>query len=61
MVGHIDDGVRRGIEHAITAIAAAIDLRVRVRAYQRRKHHLKNFPSHNFPFVELSVAIAYWH
>jgi hypothetical protein len=50
MIGHVDDSVRRGIERAITAIAAAVDLRVCARAYERREHRLKNFLFHRFSF-----------
>jgi hypothetical protein len=49
VVGHVDDGVRRGIERAITAIAPAVDLRVRAGAQKQqarkdaRPTELKNF------------------
>ena len=39
VVGHVDDGVRRGIERAITAIAPAVDLRqsrVQAAKYERQ-------------------------
>ena len=37
MVGHVDDGVRRGIERAIAAIAAAVHLRVRRQRHEQRQ------------------------
>ena len=50
MVGHVDDGVRRGIERAIAAIAAAVHLRARARAQKHRDHRLKKFLFHRFSF-----------
>lgn len=50
MVGHVDDGVRRGIERAIAAIAAAVHLRVRAKAGEQHDHRLKKFLFHRFSF-----------
>ena len=48
VIGHVNVGVGRGIERAITAIAPAVDLRVRPRAHEQRQRHLKNFLFHRF-------------
>ena len=35
VVGHVDDGVRGGMERAIASIAAAVHLRVNIQRSQR--------------------------
>jgi hypothetical protein len=60
MVGHVDDGVSRGIERAIAAIATAIHLRLRARAHQRHRNSQKNFRFHKFPFTDYCKESSLW-
>jgi hypothetical protein len=59
VVVHINDDARRGIERAIAAIAAAVHLRARAQAQERRNKHLKNYSFHSFPFVKLGEQTDY--
>jgi DNA-binding XRE family transcriptional regulator len=58
VVSHVNDDVRRGIERAIAAIAAAVHLSVCVRNQKHREHRLKKFLFHRFSFYRVAFDPA---